>query len=305
MRGNQNTGKSDRQSTKIVTLSRFPCCLPDTRLGCMQPDLSWAVLARAAERANPVNATREFSYESNTLAAQYCHAHYGEEYFGVPNAPAACARVCLELMEGRGKGHALDLGCALGRSSFELARGGFRQVTGLDCSGSFCRLASRLREEGVLRYALPEEGEIVSFREVSLADLGLDAVRQRVAFHRADACDLPELFTGYDLVLAANLIDRLHSPRRFLSTIQERLNPGGVLVISSPYTWIEECTKKGEWLGGYRQGKEAVWTLDGLRDALAPRFRQLGEPRPLPFVIRETRRKFQHSIAELTAWELL
>jgi putative 4-mercaptohistidine N1-methyltranferase len=271
----------------------------------MQPALPYAVTARTVERRNPVKTLRELSYESDTLTAQYCDAHYGEEHFGVPNAPAACARVCLELMEGRTKGHALDLGCALGRSSFELARGGFRRVTGLDFSRSFWCLASRLREEGTLRYSLVEEGEIVSFREISLADLGLDHVRQRVEFHRADACDLSDLFTGCDLVLAANLIDRLHSPRRFLSTIQERMNPGGILVISSPYTWLEEFTKKEEWLGGYHEGGEPVWTLDGLREALAPHFRLLGEPRPLPFVIRETRRKFQHGVAELTAWELL
>ena len=247
----------------------------------------------------------EPAYESDALAAQYCDAHYGEEHFDVPNAPAACAAVCLELMEGRAKGHALDLGCALGRSSFELARGGFQRITGLDFSASFCCLANRLRNEGRLRYALAEEGELVSFREVSLAELGLEHVRERVAFHRADACDLPPAFTGFDLVLAANLIDRLHSPRRFLSSIRGRLNPGGVLVISSPYSWMEEHTRKAEWLGGYREGGRAVWTLDGLKETLAPHFRQLGEPRPLPFVIRESRRKFQHSIAELTAWELL
>jgi putative 4-mercaptohistidine N1-methyltranferase len=249
--------------------------------------------------------TDEPPYETDSLAAQYCDAHYGEDYFGVPNAPATCAGICLELMEGRTKGNALDLGCALGRSSFELARGGFQHVTGLDFSGNFCRLAARIREEGRLRYALPQEGEIVSFRQISLADLGLDDVRQRVEFHQADACNLPERYSGYDLVLAANLIDRLHSPRNFLCTIHGRMNPGGVLVISSPYSWMEEYTKKEEWLGGYREAGEPVWTLDGLGRTLSPHFRMLGEPRPLPFVIRETRRKFQHSIAELTAWELL
>jgi hypothetical protein len=30
----------------------------------------------------------------------------------------------------------------------------------------------------------------------------------------------------------------------------------------------------------------------------------LGEPWDVPFVIRETRRKFQHSVAELTVWEV-
>jgi putative 4-mercaptohistidine N1-methyltranferase len=201
-------------------------------------------------------------------------------------------------------GHALDLGCAVGRASFELARGGFERVTGLDFSTRFFRLAARMQEEGFLRYAFPEEGEVVSFHEVGLTSLGLDDIRGRVDFSQADACNIPDKFTGYDLVLAANLIDRLYSPRRFLTTIHRHMNPGGLLVITSPYSWSEEFTRKEEWLGGYREAGEPVWTIDALKEALAPHFRMLGEPRDLPFVIRETRRKFQHSIAEMTVWEL-
>jgi 5-histidylcysteine sulfoxide synthase/putative 4-mercaptohistidine N1-methyltranferase len=257
---------------------------------------------RYVESTAPVEVHQD-QYETDALAAWYCDAHYGPEQFGVPNFPMTCAAICLDLMAGRSKGHALDLGCAVGRAAFELARGGFQQVTGLDFSTRFFRLAARMQEEGYLRYAFPEEGEIVSFHEIGLAELGLDMVRGRVRFYQADACNLPEKFTGYDLVLAANLIDRLYSPRRFLSTIHERLNPGGLLVITSPYTWLEEYTRKEEWLGGYREAGEPVWSLDGLKDALAPHFRIAGEPRDVPFVIRETRRKFQHSIAQLTAWE--
>jgi 5-histidylcysteine sulfoxide synthase/putative 4-mercaptohistidine N1-methyltranferase len=259
---------------------------------------------RYVESTAPVEIHQN-QYETDTLAAQYCDAHYGEQHLGVPNFPTACAEICLELMNGRRKRHALDLGCAVGRTVFELARGGFERVTGLDFSTRFFRLATRMRDEGYLRYAFPEEGEVVSFHEIGLQELGLDAVRDQVRFYQADACNLPEKFTGYDLVLAANLIDRLYSPRRFLSTIHERMNPGGLLVITSPYTWLEEFTKKEEWLGGYREAGEPVWSLEGLKDALAPHFRMLGEPRDLPFVIRETRRKFQHSIAELTVWELV
>jgi 5-histidylcysteine sulfoxide synthase/putative 4-mercaptohistidine N1-methyltranferase len=258
---------------------------------------------RYVESAAPVEIHQD-QYETDTLAAQYCDAHYGAEQFGVANFPATCAKLCLEVMEGRPKGRALDLGCAVGRASFELARGGFQRVTGLDFSTRFFRLATRMQEEGYLRYAFPEEGEILSFHEISLTDLGLEGARERVEFSQADACNLPEKFTGYDLVLAANLIDRLYSPRRFLSTIHERINPGGLLVITSPYTWLEEFTKKEEWLGGYKDAGENVTSLEGLNSALAPRFRMLGEPRDIPFVIRETRRKFQHTIAEMTVWEL-
>ena len=258
---------------------------------------------RYVESAAPVEIHQD-QYESDTLAAQYCDAHYGEAHFGVPNFPLTCAGICLELMADRPKGHALDLGCAVGRASFDLARGGFERVTGLDFSTRFFRLAARMQEEGYLRYAFPEEGAVVSFHEVGLKDLGLEGVRERVAFYQADACNIPDKFNGFDLVLAANLIDRLYSPRRFLATIHHHMNPGGLLVITSPYTWSEEFAKREEWLGGYREAGEPVWTLDGLKAALSDRFQMLGAPRDVPFVIRETRRKFQHSIAEMSAWEL-
>jgi 5-histidylcysteine sulfoxide synthase/putative 4-mercaptohistidine N1-methyltranferase len=214
------------------------------------------------------------SYETDALAAQYCEAHYGPEHLGVPNFPLACARICLEFMGARPRGHALDLGCAVGRASFQLARG-FQRVTGLDFSTRFFRLAARMQEEGSLCYVFPEEGDLVSYHEVSLAEFGLDGVQDRVEFFQADACNLPEKFTGYDLVLAANLIDRLYSPRLFLTTIHERLNPGGLLVITSPYTWLEEFTRKEEWLGGYKEAGENVTSLDGLTAALTPRFKML------------------------------
>ena len=51
-------------------------------------------------------------------------------------------------------------------------------------------------------------------------------------------------------MLAANLIDRLYSPRRFLTTVTEHMNPGALLVIASPYTWLEEFTKKGRGTQG-------------------------------------------------------
>ena len=136
-----------------------------------------------------------------------------------------------------------------------------------------------------------------------MSEWGLDAVADRVEFFQGDATNLKPQFTGYDLVLAANLIDRLGDPQRFLETIHLRLNPEGVLVLASPYTWLEEFTKKENWLGGFRRDGEPYMTLDAIRDLLAPHFVMLDEPKNVEFVIRETRRKFQHVVTELTAWE--
>ena len=197
---------------------------------------------------------------------------------------------------------ALDLGCAAGRASFELARH-FDQVTGIDFSARFIGLGARLAEQGVLRYTLADEGELVSYRERTLADLGLDETRNKVEFFQGDACNLKPLFAGYDLILAANLIDRLYSPAKFLATVHERLNPGGILLISSPYTWLEEHTRREEWIGGYKKDGENFGTLEGLKSLLGKHFRLINGPLEVPFVIRETRRKFQHTLSEVTIWE--
>lgn len=81
------------------------------------------------------------------------------------------------------------------------------------------------------------------------------------------------------------------------------MNPGGLLVLLSPYTWLEEFTPKEHWLGGRKVDGENVSTLDGLRQELEPGFKLVGEPKDVPFVIRETARKFQHTLSQLTVWE--
>jgi 5-histidylcysteine sulfoxide synthase/putative 4-mercaptohistidine N1-methyltranferase len=240
-------------------------------------------------------------YESDALLSQYAEFHYGNEYFGVPNFPAALAQMAISAMGDRPAKKALDLGCASGRSTFELARH-FQFVTGMDFSARLIGSGVAMAEQGVLRYTLPDEGELLSWHERRLADLGLDEVRHKLAFLQGDACNLKPLMTGFDLILAANLIDRLYAPSRFLASVHERLNPGGLLLIASPYTWLAEHTRREEWLGGYKQDGESRTTLDGLKEILAPHFELLADPVDVPFVIRETRRKFQHTLSQVTIW---
>jgi 5-histidylcysteine sulfoxide synthase/putative 4-mercaptohistidine N1-methyltranferase len=243
-------------------------------------------------------------YESDALVSQYCEFHFGQEYFGVPNFMVRAAEICRELTGDRPIARALDLGCATGRATFELARF-CDHVTGIDFSARFIRVGHDLQQRGFTRYSIAEEGELVSYHEQTLADLGLEKVKDKVEFWQGDAHNLKEQFTGYDLVLACNLIDRLYEPARFLEHIADRLNPGGLLVLLSPYTWLEEFTPKDKWLGGLKIDGENMTTLDGLRARLEPRFRMVAEPRDVEFVIRETARKFQHTASQLTAWQMV
>ena len=243
-------------------------------------------------------------YESDRQLSEYAEFHYGDAYFGVANFPREMAHIALEAMAGKPKRKALDLGCAVGRSSFELARE-FEHVTGIDFSARFINLGVALATSGTIRYSLVDEGELMSHYQRDLASLGLDQTRERVEFMQGDACNLKELFSGFDLILAANLIDRLYRPLQFLQHVHQRIVPGGVLVIATPWTWLETHTERENWLGGFKRDGENVTGLDGLKAVLSAHFRLLGEPREVPFVIRETRRKFQHTLSQVSIWERL
>lgn len=243
-------------------------------------------------------------YETDNIVSQYIEFHYGEEYLGVPNFPAACAKACLEYMKGRKTERALDIGCAAGRSSFELARV-FGHVDALDFSARLIQAPTNLQKTGAQRYVVRDEGELVSYKEARLDKLELRNIADRISFMQGDACNLAAKFTDYDLAFAGNLIDRLYDPKKFLGSIHERIRTGGLLVLTSPYTWLEEFTERAKWIGGFKAATgESFTTLDGLKEVLAPGFRLI-DTKDIPFVIRETRRKFQHTIAEMTVWEKL
>lgn len=240
-------------------------------------------------------------YETDELLAQYLGFHFGDSYFGVGNYPARCAGICQELMAGREKRKALDLGCAVGRTTFELGRL-FEQVVGVDLSRRFVEAAHSLRQNGEIDYFRRDEGELGTRITVSLEAHGLARAGERVSFATGDACQLAEEHRDYDLIFAGNLIDRLQDPGAFLADIHQRLAEGGTLVISSPYTLMEEFTPRGNWIGGFERNGEPRTVLDGMRELLANHFEEIQPPQDVPFVIRETRRKYQHTIAELSAW---
>ncbi len=239
-------------------------------------------------------------YETDVLVTQYLDFHYGPEALGVPNFPRACAAEVIPLLPADRRRRCLDIGCSVGRSALEFARA-FEHVDAIDFSARFIQSGVRLQEGGEIHYEVPTEGELTVARSVSLEKLGLGELRTHVAFMQGDACNLKSLYTGYDLVFAGNLVDRLYDPGMFLDSIGDRVLPGGLLVITSPYTWLEEYTPKSKWLGGRREHGEALTTFAAIGRALDGGF-DLVHRADVPFVIRETARKHQHSVADLTVW---
>ncbi|WP_372881129.1 5-histidylcysteine sulfoxide synthase [Psychromonas sp.] len=249
---------------------------------------------------DPAAMSKVNIYETDQLVSQYLEFHYGAEYFSVPNFCVNAVQQCLQEIQLINTGKALDIGCSVGRATFELAKT-FAHVDGIDFSARFIQQAYELSEHGEKRYAIATEGELVEFKSISITQLGYELLLNRVNFMQGDACNLKAQYSGYDLIYASNLIDRLNEPKHFLTSIEQRLNSGGYLIITSPYTWLEEYTNKDKWLGGVKVNGENFTTLDGLTDILGAKF-ELIAVKEIPFVIRETQRKFQHTLSEMTIW---
>jgi putative 4-mercaptohistidine N1-methyltranferase len=240
-------------------------------------------------------------YESNAALEQYLLFHYGTpeqicpllpEARGACGFPARCVSDSLARIALERRGRALDLGCAVGRSSFELRRH-FDEVVGIDFSGSFIAAAKAMREQRRATVRVAREG---SASDEFVLELPADLPTDGVDFEQGDACALRADLGEIDLVLMANLIDRLPDPARCLADLARLVRPGGWVVVTSPYTWLEEYTPRAKWLEGDGRG-----TLAGIEAALGKSF-VLREAFDLPFLIREHRRKFQWSVAEASLW---
>lgn len=236
-------------------------------------------------------------YETQRLLAEYLLFHYGaprdttdwpwipEEALGfaqrtvtalLPTSPATFQR-------------ALDLGCAVGRSSFELS-GCCAEVLGIDFSRLFVETAQRLHRGEVISYQRHEEGRMVSNRTAAAPPA---ARRENLRFECGDAMNLREDLGHFDLVHAANLLCRLPQPQRLLERLPHLVRPGGWLLLATPCTWLAEFTPQENWPAGS--------TFDWLQQRLVPHF-DLEARVDLPFVIREHARKFQFSVALGTRW---
>jgi len=245
-------------------------------------------------------------YESDLLVDQYLLFHYGtaDDQLPDPAGPRDAlfypVRCVSEFLPAIGVvERALDLGCAVGRSTFELSRWAER-VVGIDLSHRFIAAANSVRDTGRIEIRRLEEGELTTRLSRQLPS-GLR--RERCQFGVGDATELPADIGQFEVVLAANLIDRVKTPGKLLDSFSRLVRPGGCLILSSPYTWLEEFTPKSQWLGGkYDSAGKPALTFDGIKESLLASFDHR-LTKDMPFLIREHARKFQWSVAQATVWE--
>lgn len=238
-------------------------------------------------------------YETRKLVDEYLLFHYGADdeilswESGPRNALGFPVRSVTETFAWSSVppgARALDVGCAVGRSSFELARH-CGEVVGIDFSEAFVSAAEAIRAGERLDYRRFEEASTFSTLTAVRPE---DVDPGRVSFQQGDAMELETSLGSFDLVHAANLLCRLPEPERFLRRLPALLRPSGQLVLTTPCTWLEEFTPVSNWpegstLGFLKQHLEGPFVLRRVFD--------------MPFLIREHARKFQWTVAQASLWE--
>ncbi|ELT98626.1 hypothetical protein CAPTEDRAFT_169490 [Capitella teleta] len=248
-------------------------------------------------------------YESEKSLQEYLLFHYAapSEVFlwdAAPkdafDFPRRCADMCIEYFDAKAgvPNRALDIGCAVGRHTFELTKC-FDDVVGIDYSHSFVDACNELKKTGSMSYKMLLEGDLYQDLQ-AVVNPALD--REKSSFQQGDACCLSSTLGQFGCVLAANLICRLHTPKDFLISLSKLVAPGGTLVITSPYTFLREYTPRENWVGAYKKDDGTEFTgFQGLKTILGPHFDFLADDN-FPFFIRETRRKNQWTVAHVTVW---
>lgn len=106
----------------------------------------------------------------------------------------------------------------------------------------------------------------------------------------------------FDLIIASNLLCRLPNPEKFLREAPQFLKPNGLLILISPYSWLDEYTDRSKWIGAKpeRESFSEVSRILTNNDECSMRLLHKSN---IPFMIREHERKFQLGVSDFTAWK--
>jgi SAM-dependent methyltransferase len=181
----------------------------------------------------------------------YCDAHFGDLDPKVPpSAGSAIVRsIASSLPQLEPGSPAIDLGCSVGRASFELARHTGGLVLGVDLNFAMLRIAQRVLRRGQLQYDRRRVGLVYDRQDYVVKPDHADAVD----FWACDLLALPFPDGAFACALGLNVLDCVSSPLSLLEELARLLQPGSHALLSTPYDWSAAATPAAAWLGGHSQ----------------------------------------------------
>jgi SAM-dependent methyltransferase len=203
-------------------------------------------------------------YEGPEIVSMYLWSQYADT-FGDPEANDIYSIFSRILPDLGPADLALDLGCSVGRVTFELARkSGF--CIGLDSSTSFIRAARSLAADNEINIALKTEG---SLQEEKTITLPAKWEREKVEFIVGDVLAAPFSRALFSQVTSLNLLDKVTDPMEHLRQVNRMAKQSEAwFLFADPFSWSKEYSPQEAWLGGRTEGAFAGRGFDNVRDLL-------------------------------------
>jgi SAM-dependent methyltransferase len=197
-------------------------------------------------------------YNSRIMLSSYLWSHYCD-FLNDPNAGQAYQNWSSFFRTS--DGDALDIGCSVGRLSFELSKT-HSFVIGIDTSVSFIKKARELMTGQHLEFDLIIEGYIA---EKHRCDFDPAFNYEQVDFIVADALALPFRGQAFSTVTSINLLEKVSSPIQHLMDINRVLGQkNGMFVFSDPFSWDESVSDPATWLSGGTNGNGSLRGIDSI-----------------------------------------
>ncbi|KRT56427.1 class I SAM-dependent methyltransferase [endosymbiont of Ridgeia piscesae] len=227
-----------------------------------------SMLGDAAGPGTPFDSNRQYlSTYTWDAYGKYDPAEPESQQGVSPGAVKRCLSAGMELLPRIPEGPAIDLGCAVGGATFELALHTNGLVIGIDKNFSLLQLAQRVLREGTVSYPRRRIGIVYDQREfpVPVTDA------ERVDFWACDALELPFADATFGLAVGLQLVDSVNSPTALLEETARSLRSSGAMIMATPYDWSPAVTPLESWIGGHSQrGSNAGAAEPLLRSLLTP-----------------------------------
>ncbi|MFG1462671.1 methyltransferase domain-containing protein [Xanthobacter sp. DSM 24535] len=242
-----------------------------------------------------------------TQQASYAHDHYGDleeaggPHFGplspavVPGAVRRCLAAALAQLP-QARGPVLDIGCAVGRTSFDLAAATSGLVLGIDVNWPLLAVGRGILDRGLVSYPHRRVGLTFERRRHAVAFAGAE----RVDFWIADALALPFRARTFDLAVAMNVLDCVSSPSHLLWEMARILDGGGGAALATPFDWGSHATPPDAWLDGPAALETLLAQVNAsARAAGTGELIETGAPRDLDWHVRLHDRAAMHYAVHL------
>lgn len=242
-------------------------------------------------------------YNSKNMLSAYLWSHFSE-FFNGPDATDAYKRWSSCFQEN--SGWALDIGCSVGRISFEMSKT-HSYAIGMDTSLPFITHARKILKQKKLEFDMIIEGHITQKRS---CDLDHSWNYDRVEFIVADAMALPFPENSFSTVTSVNILEKVPEPLEHLRSVNTVLkNEKAMFLFSDPFSWDESVSSPEKWLGGTHEGKYKGHGMDNIlkifsgEDKIFDPGLTIKETGEILWKIRKTRNLWEHIFSHFVIGE--